>query len=220
MAAQEDWGVRVGRALGRGADGPEARALGPRGRNPSGEAVLSRRPPRARRRETSNPGGPSDPANLARRYPPRRRRETSNPGGPSDPANLARRYPPRARRRETSNPGGPSDPANEAPLTCARLRQWAPPLVLVVAFAAVSIVVVPRVRADGSARGTTYDLDAAAQTPAFRARGQLVRNVYGFQVPAFSSGAASFAFSASSPRAGERTILFVIAGAGHGVSTR
>jgi hypothetical protein len=115
------------------------------------------------------------------------------------------------------------------------LRRWAPALALVVAFAIVSTIVIPRMVADGSATVTTYELDwgsMAAGTapvrtyqpdwrsaPALAIHGAIAPNRYGFVVEGFSSGSVAFNVAAA-PHPGDRTVLLVTGGEGPATPTQ
>jgi hypothetical protein len=101
-----------------------------------------------------------------------------------------------------------------------RLARWAPALGLLIAVVLVSVIVIPRLQADGSARATSYDLDASVSTPGLRTRGAITRNVYGFVIGSFGSGRASFSLAAGRPHPGERTVLLISADAGPEAPTR
>ena len=110
-------------------------------------------------------------------------------------------------------------PETRAATVRRRIRRWGPAVALLVAFVSVSVAVVPRIEAEGSARTAYYELESGQSVPGLRVRG-LRRQVYGFEARDFSSGRVSFPFSAESPRPGERTDLLVSAGGGPAVSTQ
>jgi hypothetical protein len=91
------------------------------------------------------------------------------------------------------------------------VRRWLPGVALLVAFLALSAVVVPRIEATGTAVLSTYDLDASQRTPGIRLNG-LARDVYGFVVSRFGSGTASVPIPAPRAHHGDRTVLVVTAG--------
>ena len=101
--------------------------------------------------------------------------------------------------------------------TRARFGPWAPVAVAFVAFVVASIVVVPRMSADGSARLATFDLNAGQPVPGARTSGAITRNVYGFVVGAFGSGSASLTVPTPSAP-GSRTVLVVSAGGDNDLS--
>jgi hypothetical protein len=92
-------------------------------------------------------------------------------------------------------------------------------LLALAAFAAASIVIGPRVSADGTARVTTADLLEGQPVAALRTRGSVQRGPNGVLVAPGKTGRASFLVSTSSPKPGDRTILIVAAGGEPGSET-
>jgi hypothetical protein len=90
-------------------------------------------------------------------------------------------------------------------------RRWGPGAALLLAFVALSIVVVPRLDATGTAALSTYDVNAGQRVPGLRLHG-LTRAVDGFNTSPFGAGTASFPLAVPAVRAGDKTVMLVTAG--------
>jgi hypothetical protein len=91
-------------------------------------------------------------------------------------------------------------------------RQLAPVAVLLLAFVAVSIAVLPRMQPDGDVRLVSYDFLPGQAIPQLRTKGPIQRGPNGFVVPALSTARASFSLASSAPRKNEHVVLVVTAG--------
>src|SRR4051812_35272935 len=99
-------------------------------------------------------------------------------------------------------------------------RRWGALLAVLVAFVAASIVIGPRMSADGDVRVATYDLTSGQTIPGLRTRGEVQRGPNGLLVRPAAKGRASFLVSTSSPQPGDRTTLIIAAGGEPGSDTK
>jgi hypothetical protein len=103
-----------------------------------------------------------------------------------------------------------------------RVREWIRGRELAIGalavFALVSALVIPAMKADGTAQITAYDLNAGVPTPGLRTSGAVSRNVFGFVVQSFGQATVRFGVNAVS-RPGSRNVLFISAGGGPDVRT-
>jgi hypothetical protein len=104
------------------------------------------------------------------------------------------------------------------PARLERLRARAPLITLGIVVLIAYALVVPRMGAEGTARGATLDLDEGQPLPGLRKSRATIRNQYGFVVSSYGSAKVSFAIPPTFPVEGERTILRISAG-GPDVST-
>lgn len=105
-----------------------------------------------------------------------------------------------------------------APSARDRVRRRVPVALAVVAFVVVSLLVLPRMDSEGSPGVATFDINGGQILPGARIHGAVSRNVYGFVVRGFRTGSASFTVPTPMAGAGQRTLLFVTAGGGPGLS--
>jgi hypothetical protein len=91
-------------------------------------------------------------------------------------------------------------------------RRAAPLMAILVAFVVVSIVVLPRLQADGDVQQTTYDFVTGKPITGLRTTGPVLREPYGFMLPSNSNGRVSFQIGTTAPPQGQRTLLLVTAG--------
>jgi hypothetical protein len=107
--------------------------------------------------------------------------------------------------------------SREAPT--GRVR-WAPALALAVAFVVLSVLVVPRIHADGTPAISTYSLDAGSPAPATRTAGTTRSGPDGYVVERYGSGQVSFAVHTPPPSGGRHTYLLVWGGGRDAVASK
>src|SRR4051794_30576257 len=80
------------------------------------------------------------------------------------------------------------------------------------AFVALSVAVIPSMKADGDVRVVSNDFIPGQTIPGLRTGGKIQRGQFGYVVPGQSRARASFSVAASAPRQGEKVVLVVTAG--------